>query len=976
MTSKQFSLFVLLLITGFSLLAQKPMKIKPSTMSKVTSMQYVQPIAQQKNPAPSYSKAIEIQDGKASKYIIVPNKDPQRKDDYFVRQESTLNQKIPTQGLKNVFNAFTSSSQPTDPTLAVGRNHVFVTYNVGFIIYDKNGQALTGQLAPNPTIFPDGGCCDMTVSYDSAADRWVLSFLNTTVGAQIAISDGPDPVNDGWFVYTINEIQDYQKLSVWSDGYYMTDNSTSSNKIWALEREEMLQGNPNAQILGFDLPGLVSFAGFYAPQVLNVTDDNMPAPGNVPIVFMQDDAWPGVTNDHLKLWLLNVDWTTAGNSNITTGQEIPLTPFISVFDEGDISNLTQPNNGIPIDVLQSTIMNQAQFRKFDTHNSAVFNFVVDTKADNTELAGVRWIELRQPGDGQPWSLYQEGTYTAQDNRHAWNASIIMDSFGNMGMGYTSMSGAESTNTTYASSYYTGRFAADPMSTMSVSEELIANGNGNFPTRRFGDYSKIDIDPVDDQTFWYITEYMFNNQRRGVIGVFKIAPDNQNDVGVITVTNPTDGVLTDQEEITVTLFNFGLNAQSNFEVSYQIDSGTIITETFTNTINSSESADFTFSTTADLSTEGQVYHITATTNLTGDEGPVNDSYTTDVTHLFHNDIGITDIIAPQSSSDLTSTENISVEITNFGGFDHTGFNVTYALNGTEVTETFNGILPSNSSINYTFSQTADLNLIGSYDITASTNLTGDVDNTNDAYSTTVIKTYCEPTANCTDGDGFLEFKLGSIDNSSGCSAEGYADYTNLSTDLVIGELYTIDITIGYGDHLVSIWIDFNDNFIFEKDEKVIDNYVFAKDKFDGVFSEQIYLRVPYDKPLGEHLMRVKTKHDSDTAISEDSCENMEFGETEDYKVNIIQSDAESDDAILIIKDLGNKQFELALTNLQYDGLVTVTVHNILGQRIVFSNLTKDNNHYYYPLDMRYMATGVYLVRMGTNNFGKVQKIIVK
>ena len=55
-------------------------------------------------------------------------------------------------------------------------------------------------------------------------------------------------------------------------------------------------------------------------------------------------------------------------------------------------------------------MNQAQFRKFATHNSAVFNFVVNTTSSG-ELAGVRWYELRQNGDGQPWSIYQEGTYT-------------------------------------------------------------------------------------------------------------------------------------------------------------------------------------------------------------------------------------------------------------------------------------------------------------------------------------------------------------------------------------------------------------------------------------------------------------------------------------------------------------------------------------------------------------------------------------
>ena len=133
-------------------------------------------------------------------------------------------------------------------------------------IYDKEGNALTNQIAPNPTIFPSGGCCDLTVSYDKAADRWVLTFLGG--GAQIAVSDGPDPINDGWFTYTIPSVNDYQKLSVWSDGYYITDNtSNSSNRIYALERDAMLAGDPNAQVIGFPLPGIAT-DGFYSPQAI------------------------------------------------------------------------------------------------------------------------------------------------------------------------------------------------------------------------------------------------------------------------------------------------------------------------------------------------------------------------------------------------------------------------------------------------------------------------------------------------------------------------------------------------------------------------------------------------------------------------------------------------------------------------------------------------------------------------------------
>ena len=64
-----------------------------------------------------------------------------------------------------------------------------------------------------------------------------------------------------------------------------------------------------------------------------------------------------------------MDWV-AGNGTMNPAIEIPATEFISVFDGGSFSNLAQPGGGPDIDALQATIMNQAQFRKFDTYNSA------------------------------------------------------------------------------------------------------------------------------------------------------------------------------------------------------------------------------------------------------------------------------------------------------------------------------------------------------------------------------------------------------------------------------------------------------------------------------------------------------------------------------------------------------------------------------------------------------------------------------
>ena len=294
-------------------------------------------------------------------------------------------------------------------------------FNTGFIVYDKAGVAQSAQLPPNPSIFPAPGCCDLTVSFDETAQRWILSFITgLNAGAQVAISDGTstNPLDTGWYVYFIPQIRDYQKVSVWRDGYYVADNRINGNKVWVMERDQMLIGNPNAQILGFDLPGIQNFM-FSGQQVLSISDDNVPDSGGATVVYFQDDAWNGVTEDHLKIWSIDVDWETPGNSTVSSPpSEIPVTPFISVFDGGSFSNLTQPPGpGLPIDALSLVVMNQAQFRKFETHNSALFNFVIDVDATSGERAAVRWYELRQTTDGEPWTIFQEGTHVAPDNKH-------------------------------------------------------------------------------------------------------------------------------------------------------------------------------------------------------------------------------------------------------------------------------------------------------------------------------------------------------------------------------------------------------------------------------------------------------------------------------------------------------------------------------------------------------------------------------
>ena len=965
------TILITFILIPFLIFSQQDNKVGPTKIGTSEPMYEVPSLASRMGKLIPYTDSDEvIRDGKATPPDIIAGKGSIGEDLLSINP-GKLYQKIDGKEPSIVFTSAFSSSSPTDPAGAVGPNHYIAVFNTGLRIFDKEGNPLTNVLSAG-NVFGIGNnyCCDLTASYDPAADRFVLTILGG--GWTVAVSQGPDPVNDGWYVYNWGTGSDYQKLSVWSDAYYVTDNPPA---LHALERDAMLAGDQTAQFVAFNLPG-INGSGFRSPQAFNVTNDNLPANGSAPIVFLADDAWAGVSYDHLKIWEVDVDWNNTSSSTITSSpQEIATTPFISVFDNGGWQNLQQPGGGL-IDALQHTIMNQAQFRKFPTHNSAILNFVVNTSGDNTNLAGVRWIELRQDSDGQPWSLYQEGTYNAPNGKHAWNASMAMDIQGNIGMGYSGMGGE---NGKYVSSYYTGRYASDELGTMTIAEELIQEGNGNISGTRYGDYSQLAVDPSNDKTFWYNNE-LIQGSRANVVGVFQIAANYANDIGVVNIDSPTSGTLSSNENVTVTIFNYGESEASNFDVSFQVDGGEVITETYPGTLGSAQTDQFTFSATTDMSTVGEIYSLTSSTNMSSDQDNANDSFTSSVTHLNANDIGVSEINSPSSGTNLSSAEQVIVTITNYGGATQYNFDVSVDIDGTIITETVDGPLEGNSSMEYTFNYTADLSQFGNYSFSAYTSLDADFEPGNDLVTTTVNNSNCQPTSTCVYGgvpaDGFQLVSIGDINNETGCSDGGYGDYTSISTDLAQGDTYELTITTGYGSQNVRAWIDFNDDFVFSADELVVDGFVLGLGLNQQSITQSTDLTIPSDAALGQHIMRLKSNWNA--PVPDDSCADTTWGETEDYMVNIVTSlgvdDITQNQSEFSVISLGNNQFDVNL-NSPYQGKIDLSVYNVVGQRMVFHRF-ENTGSYNYNLDLSYVAKGVYLVRIGNASFGKVKKIIVE
>src|SRR5207245_5474703 len=108
--------------------------------------------------------------------------------------------------------------------------------NEDFAVFDKEtGAILYGPAAGNTLWSGFGGPCethndgDPIAQYDKAADRWILMQLATTGGPPfyqcVAVSTTPDATGTyNRYVFQYNNSNDYPKLGVWPDAYYVSFN--------------------------------------------------------------------------------------------------------------------------------------------------------------------------------------------------------------------------------------------------------------------------------------------------------------------------------------------------------------------------------------------------------------------------------------------------------------------------------------------------------------------------------------------------------------------------------------------------------------------------------------------------------------------------------------------------------------------------------------------------------------------------------
>ncbi len=448
------------------------------------------------------------------------------------------------EGLSNQdnFNLFGFRVSPPDPVGDVGPNHYVEMINLAYAVYDKTGAVLAGPTAIGDLWagFAIDDCTDPSgdpiVLYDQLKDRWLLSQFSTR-GPQyydcVAISQTGDPTGAYYRYAFITQADpelpggtffpDYPKYGVWTDSYIMTtrdfgDVSGYGISVYALEKKKMIAGDPNARAVQFFLDSNFVDLNLIGDGLLPPDIDGKSKPEDdgiaAPIVGTQDDgAGYGGTVDAINIFDLKVKWKSTPIASLTGPTQLAVAGFDSIFPCGVVPGSAVPSSRdcLPqpeitdgsqyLDILsyRQRPTHRLAYRKFDRYEALVTNQSVEAAAG---VAGVRWYEIRRTKG--VYSIKQQGTFAPGDGVHRWMGSAAMDRKGNIALGYSVVNGVN----VYPGIRYTGRRAKDPLGQMNLGEATIIDGSGvqTSTGSRWGDYSSLNVDPVDDCTFWYVNEY--------------------------------------------------------------------------------------------------------------------------------------------------------------------------------------------------------------------------------------------------------------------------------------------------------------------------------------------------------------------------------------------------------------------------------------------------------------------------------------
>lgn len=431
---------------------------------------------------------------------------------------------------------FVPSSNPPDVNGRVGATQFVQWNNSSFAIFDKTTGALQYGPAAGNTLFQAlGGVCalhndgDPVVSYDILAGRWVLSQFavgGPTGSAShqcVAVSTTSDATGDYYlydFLTDSTNFVDYPHTGVWPDGYYMSGHvfnpagtSYLAGRVFVFERDKMIAGLPARQLqadLAHDGSGIQY--GFLPADLDSLT----PPPAGEAAFILGPNAQFTNRTDSTRV---KVTWGTSPTIALTSAvisttgiSAAPCVNNTAAQENRDCVPQPAPAVGADyLDNLSSHFMYRLAYRNNGTQaapqESLVASATVPGSASTPAHGAVKWWEFRNTGSSTTTpTLFQSGTFDP-DTAYRFMSSIAMDKDRNIALGYS-----KSSTTVKPGIYMTGRLATDAAGTMGAETTVQAGlgvqtaGAGN----RWGDYTSMTLDPIDQCTFYYTNEYLKTN----------------------------------------------------------------------------------------------------------------------------------------------------------------------------------------------------------------------------------------------------------------------------------------------------------------------------------------------------------------------------------------------------------------------------------------------------------------------------------
>ncbi len=433
---------------------------------------------------------------------------------------------------------------PPDTNGDVGLNYYIQAVNDAYAIYDKNTGVLQASFTED-SLFSGGNTgtvCDSdsggdpVVLYDQLANRWVLTnfaFAFNNSGKPIspfyqciAVSKNSNPVTGGWWLYAVRmdpggtglppsgTMNDYPKFGIWPDCLYMAANefampsgSFAGTAFASFSRSDMYSGMPLTWSLGF-LPYPQNAVFTMIPSsLLGSSQASLPPPGT-PNYFVSES---------ITAYDFEVREFTAG-PNCGNGGTLGSPTYVSQtsYTSPGSDVVPQPNTTTKLDSLGDRLLQKVQYRRAgDTESLWVVHSV---QASTGSTVRPQWAQIDVTGGTVASTPLQQQIYAPDTTLYRWMGSIAADSQGNAALGYSTSNASN-----YPGIAWSGRLVSDPLNNLSQTETEVMAGEGSQDNNcggagcsRWGDYSSMSVDPLDDCTFWYTNEY-YDSQSNGTIG---------------------------------------------------------------------------------------------------------------------------------------------------------------------------------------------------------------------------------------------------------------------------------------------------------------------------------------------------------------------------------------------------------------------------------------------------------------------------